>query len=114
MIATDWEFNGLVRSPSGYGSSRSLSSPETNNAKTMDIEFMRFKEDEEAAESDDINVHGHAKPDLALSRSDSNLCEEEGSTFKVDHGFRRILMTSFTTDSDINDDQVGGFSLCQF
>jgi hypothetical protein len=112
MIAIDWEFNGLVRSPFGYGSSRSLSSLETNDAKTMDIEFMRFKEDEEE-ESDDINVHGHAKPDLALSRSDSNVCEEDKSTFKVDHGFRRILMTSLTTDSDINDDQVGGFSLCE-
>lgn len=106
MIAPDWEFNGLVQSPSGYDSSRSFSSLETDDVKAMDLEFMRFKEDEEE-ESDDINVHGHAKLDLGLSRSDSNVCEEAGSTFKADHGFRRILMTSFTTDSDVNDDQVG-------
>lgn len=109
MIATDWEFNGFVPSPSGYGSSRSFSSLETNDANTMDIEFMRFREDEEEEEvvSDDINVHGHAKPDLALSRSDSNVSEEDASKFKADHGFRRMVMTPFATDSDVNDDHVG-------
>ena len=112
MIAPDWEFNGVVRSPSGYGSSRSLSSLETNDVKTMDLGFMRFKEDEEE-ESDDINVHGHTKLELGLSRSDSNACEEDESTFKADHGFGRILVTSLTTDSDVNDDQVGKFSLCK-
>lgn len=72
---------------------------------------MRFKEDEEG-ESDDITVHCHAKPELALSRSDSNVCEDDGSTYKADHGLRRILMTSFMTDlDDVNDDQVAGFSL---
>ena len=113
MIAPDWEFNGVVRSPSGYGSSRSLSSLETNDVKTMDLGFMRFKEDEEE-ESDDINVHGHTKLELGLSRSDSNACEEDESTFKADHGFRRILVTSLTTDSDVNDDQVGGFYFASF
>ena len=49
-----------------------------------------------------------------FSRSDSNVCEEDGSTYKADHGLRRILMTSFMIDlDDVNDDQVAGFSLCE-